>query len=258
MLIIPAIDLREGKCVRLLQGRAEDATVYSDNPAETAQRWMSAGAELLHIVDLDGAFSGSQRNVESIKAIRGAVDIVLEVGGGIRRMETIDLLISLGIERVILGTVAVEDPGFLSRACDRHPGRVIAGIDARDGKVAVKGWVETTGEDALGLAGKMKEAGVAGIIYTDISRDGMLTGPNFEATQKMAENIDLPVIASGGVSNIDDIKKLLEIKGLWGAITGKAIYSGRLDIREAIRLSKKESSSPNPLPSGRGFSKRQV
>ena len=238
MLIIPAIDLRGGKCVRLLQGRAEDATVYSDNPAETARRWVSAGAELLHIVDLDGAFSGSQGNLESIKAIRQAAGAAIEVGGGIRTMETIDLLVSLGIERVILGTVAVKDPNFLRRACERHPGRIIAGIDARDGKVAVKGWVETTGEDALGLAKRMKEAGASGIIYTDISRDGMLTGPNFAATQKMAENAGLPVIASGGISSIDDIKKLLEIKGLWGAITGKAIYTGRIDVREAIKLSK--------------------
>ena len=238
MLIIPAIDLKAGKCVRLLQGRAEDATVYSDNPAETAGRWVAAGAELLHIVDLDGAFSGSQGNLESIRAIRGAVDAALEVGGGIRRMETIDLLVSMGINRVILGTVAVKDPGFLRLACERHPGRIIAGIDARDGKVAVKGWVETTGQDALDLAGKMKEAGAAGIIYTDIARDGMLSGPNIEATRKMAENAGLPVIASGGISGIGDIKRLLEIKGLWGAITGKAIYSGRLDVAEAIRLAK--------------------
>lgn len=238
MLIIPAIDLKDGKCVRLLQGRAEDATIYSDNPAETAKRWASAGAELLHIVDLDGAFSGSQRNLESIRAIRAAVGVALEVGGGIRAMETIDLLVSLGIDRVILGTVAVKEPEFLKRACEKHPGRVIAGIDAKDGKVAVKGWVETTGEDALGLAGKMKDAGAAGIIYTDISRDGMLTGPNFEATEKMAENAGLPVIASGGISGIEDIKGLLKIKKLWGAITGKAIYTGRLDVGEAIRLSK--------------------
>ena len=238
MLIIPAIDLRGGKCVRLVQGRAEEETVYSSNPAEAAGKWVAAGAELLHIVDLDGAFSGSQGNLESIKAIRGAVDAALEVGGGIRSMETIDLLISLGMDRVILGTVAVRDPGFLRQACERHPGRIIAGIDARDGKVAVKGWVETTGQDALGLAGKMKMAGAAGIIYTDIARDGMLSGPNFEATRKMAENVDLPVIASGGISGIDDIKRLLEIKGLWGAITGKAIYTGRLDAGEAIRLAK--------------------
>ena len=238
MLVIPAIDLKGGRCVRLVQGRAEDATVYSDNPAETARRWAAAGAELLHIVDLDGAFSGSQANLEGIRAIRGAVGAALEVGGGIRRMETIDLLVSMGIDRVILGTVAVKEPEFLRLACERHPGRIIAGIDARDGKAAVKGWVETTGQDALALAGKMKDAGAAGIIYTDIARDGMLTGPNIEATRKMAENAGLPVIASGGISGIEDIKGLLEIKGLWGAITGKAIYSGRLDVAEAIRLAK--------------------
>ncbi len=238
MLIIPAIDLKDGNCVRLLQGRAEDATIYSDNPVETAKKWRAAGAELLHIVDLDGAFSGAQKNLESIRAVRGAVDMAMEVGGGIRTMETIDLLVSLGIERVILGTVAAKDPEFLKRACDRHPGKVIAGIDAKDGKVAIKGWVETTGQEATELAKKMKEAGAAGIVYTDISRDGMLTGPNFEATEKMARSIDLPVIASGGISNIEDIKRLLQIDGLWGAITGKAIYTGKLDVAEAVRMAK--------------------
>ncbi len=239
MLIMPAIDLKDGNCVRLLQGRAEDATVYSDNPVDTAKKWKAAGAEILHIVDLDGAFSGTQKNLDSIRAIRRSVDMTLEVGGGIRTMETIDLLISMGIERVILGTVAAKDPGFLRQACDRHPGKVIAGIDAKDGKVAIKGWVETTGQEATGLAQKMKEAGAAGIIYTDISRDGMLTGPNFEATERMARSVDLPVIASGGISSIDDIRRLLKIEGLWGAITGKAIYTGRLDVAEAVRLAKK-------------------
>ncbi|MDA8085581.1 MAG: 1-(5-phosphoribosyl)-5-[(5-phosphoribosylamino)methylideneamino]imidazole-4-carboxamide isomerase [Nitrospiraceae bacterium] len=236
---MPAIDLKDGNCVRLLQGRAEDATVYSDNPVDTAKKWKAAGAEILHIVDLDGAFSGTQKNLDSIRAIRRSVDMTLEVGGGIRTMETIDLLISMGIERVILGTVAAKDPGFLRQACDRHPGKVIAGIDAKDGKVAIKGWVETTGQEATGLAQKMKEAGAAGIIYTDISRDGMLTGPNFEATERMARSVDLPVIASGGISSIDDIRRLLKIEGLWGAITGKAIYTGRLDVAEAVRLAKK-------------------
>ncbi len=238
MLIMPAIDLKDGNCVRLLQGRAEDATVYSDDPVDTAKKWKAAGAEILHIVDLDGAFSGTQKNLDSIRAIRRSVDMTLEVGGGIRTMETIDLLIAMGIERVILGTVAAKDPGFLRQACDRHPGKVIAGIDAKDGKVAIKGWVETTGQEAIGLAQKMKEAGAAGIIYTDISRDGMLTGPNFEATERMARSVDLPVIASGGISSIDDIRRLLKIEGLWGAITGKAIYTGRLDVAEAVRLAK--------------------
>ena len=238
MLIIPAIDLKDGNCVRLLQGRAEDATVYSDNPAETAKRWKAEGAEILHIVDLDGAFSGAQKNLDSIKAIRRSVDIALEAGGGIRTMETIDLLISIGIDRVILGTVAAKDPEFLRRACERHPGKIVAGIDAKDGKVAIKGWVETTEQEATELAKKMKDAGAAGIIYTDISRDGMLTGPNFEATEKMAGSVDLPIIASGGISGIEDIKRLLKIEGLWGAITGKAIYTGRLDVAEAVRLAK--------------------
>lgn len=239
MLVIPAIDLKEGRCVRLLQGRAEDSTVYSDNPAATAVRWASAGAELLHIVDLDGAFSGSQGNLESIKAIRQAVDIPLQVGGGIRSMETIAALLSLGIDRVILGTAAAQNPDFLKRACDGYPGKILAGIDAKDGKAAVKGWVETTDVDALGLALGMQQLGAAGIIYTDISRDGMLTGPNIKATELMAKNVDIPVIASGGVAGIEDILALSKIERLWGAITGKAIYSGRLDLSEAIKLAKK-------------------
>jgi phosphoribosylformimino-5-aminoimidazole carboxamide ribotide isomerase len=238
MLIIPAIDLKGGKCVRLLQGRAEDETVYSEDPAETARLWAGMGAELIHIVDLDGAFSGAQGNLESIVAIRKAIEIPLEIGGGIRTMGTIDGLMRMGLDRVILGTIAATDPGFLKRACDKYPGRIIAGIDARDGKVAVKGWVEVTGIDALALASKMEECGAAGIIYTDISKDGMMAGPNVEATDKMVRRVSIPVIASGGISKIEDVKDLLQIKNLWGAITGKAIYSGTLKLPEAIRLTK--------------------
>jgi phosphoribosylformimino-5-aminoimidazole carboxamide ribotide isomerase len=241
MLVIPAIDLKGGKCVRLLQGRAEDSTVYSENPAETARKWVSMGAELIHVVDLDGAFSGSQSNLDSIKDIRKAVDVGLEVGGGIRTQEAIGNLVEMGIDRVILGTIAAQNPDFLKEMCDKHPGRILAGIDARDGKVAIKGWVETTGTDALTLARKMEGCGAAGIIYTDISKDGMMAGPNIEATRKMAESVKIPVIASGGLSSIGDIRELLKIKGLWGAITGKAIYSGALDLREAIELAKRES-----------------
>lgn len=236
MLIIPAIDLKGGLCVRLLQGRMEDSTVYSDDPAATAKRWASCGAKLIHIVDLDGAVSGTQRNLEAIKAIRGAVGTELEVGGGIRDSNRIELLLSLGIDRVILGTAAIEKPELLRDAGRRFPGRVLAGIDARDGYVAVKGWKETTARRALDFAQEAESAGAAGIIYTDISRDGMLTGPNIEATREIAGAVRIPVIASGGISSIDDIKKLLGIKGLWGAITGKAIYSGTLDLREAIRF----------------------
>ncbi len=237
MLIIPAIDLKDGLCVRLLQGRKEDATIYSDDPASTAIRWESCGARLLHVVDLDGAFTGNQKNLESIRKIRESVKMEIEVGGGIRDMERIELLISLGINRVILGTIAIERPELVKEACKRYPDRVLVGIDAKNGLVAVKGWVEVTDVRAKDLALKMQDYGAAGIIYTDITRDGMMTGPNIEATREMVEALNIPVIASGGVSSIEDIKKLMKIDGLWGVITGKALYSGAIDLGEAIRLS---------------------
>jgi phosphoribosylformimino-5-aminoimidazole carboxamide ribotide isomerase len=239
MIVIPAIDLKGGKCVRLLQGRAEDETVYSDDPAATALRWQGLGAELIHIVDLDGAFTGEQKNIEAIKAIRKAVKISLELGGGIRDIERIEMLVGIGIERVILGTVAAEKPELVKEAAGKFPGKVLAGIDAKDGKVAVKGWTEVTGHEASAFAKEMESRGAAGIIYTDISRDGMLTGPNIEATANIVKSVGIPVIASGGVSSIDDIRDLLGIDGLWGTITGKAIYSGSLDLKEAIELANK-------------------
>lgn len=238
MIVIPAIDLKGGKCVRLLQGREKDVTVYSDDPVSTALKWEALGAELLHVVDLDGAFTGEQRNIESIKAIRRAVKMQIEVGGGIRDTETVAQLVSLGVDRVILGTMAVEDPEAAKRACQTHPGKVLAGIDARDGMAAIKGWVQDTEVRAVDLAIKMQEAGAAGIVYTDISRDGMLSGPNLEAMAAMVGSVDIPVIASGGISCMADITGLLKIKNLWGAITGKAIYSGSLDLKEAIAASK--------------------
>lgn len=239
MIVIPAIDLKEGKCVRLLQGRMEDATVYSDNPEDTAKRWVAEGAELLHIVDLDGAFTGGMKNISAIEAIRKAIRIPIEVGGGIRDMERIDQLLSLGVNRIILGTVAVEKPELVKEACKKHPGRILVGIDAKNGFVATKGWVEVTQIKAKELALMMQGYGAAGVIYTDISRDGMLTGPNIEATREMVESLKISVIASGGISSIDDIKRLSKIKGLWGAITGKAIYSGALNLKEAIKLVKR-------------------
>lgn len=236
MLIIPAIDLKDGKCVRLLQGKADALTEYSDNPVEVARRWESLGARLIHIVDLDGAFTGNQKNLESIKEIRKAVTVDIEVGGGIRDIERIEMLLGLGINRVILGTVAAKRPELVREACKRFPQRIIAGIDARDGRVAIKGWVETTDIKATELALRMQEYGVWGIIYTDISRDGMLSGPNIDAMREMVNAVHIPVIASGGVSSIDDIKRLKEIKGLYGVITGKALYSGAIDLREAINI----------------------
>lgn len=236
MVIIPAIDLKEGRCVRLLQGKKEDATVYSDDPGATARKWESCGAKLLHVVDLDGAFTGNQANFDSIRMIRESVSMDIEVGGGIRDMERIDKLVSLGINRVILGTIAIERPDLVKEACAEYPGRVLVGIDAKNGLVAVKGWVEVTQVKAKDLALRMQDSGAAGIIYTDISKDGMMTGPNVEATREMVEALSIPVIASGGISSIADIKKLLGIGNLWGAITGKAIYSGSLDLGEAIKL----------------------
>lgn len=237
MLVIPAIDLKDGRCVRLLQGREDAVTTYSDDPASTAKKWESCGARLLHVVDLDGAFTGSQKNLESIRRIREAVSMEIEVGGGIRDMDRIGLLVSIGINRVILGTVAIEKPDLVKEACSKYQGKVLVGIDAKNGLVAVRGWVEVTQVKAKEFALQMQGYGAAGIIYTDISKDGMMAGPNIEATGEMVESLNIPVIASGGISSLDDIKRLLQIKGLWGVITGKAIYSGALDLKEAIELS---------------------
>jgi len=236
MFVIPAIDLKAGQCVRLLQGKENEVTVYSNDPASTARRWEDLGAKLLHIVDLDGAFTGSQKNLDAIVKIRNSVSIDIEVGGGIRDVKKIEGLIALGLNRIILGTAVIENPSLLKDACAKYPGRIIAGIDAKDGKVAVKGWVEVTTAGAKELALKMEKDGAAGIIYTDISRDGMLTGPNIPAMREMVETVGIPVIASGGVASIKDIISLKEIRGLWGVIAGKAIYSGAVDLKEAIRI----------------------
>jgi phosphoribosylformimino-5-aminoimidazole carboxamide ribotide isomerase len=238
MFVIPAIDLKGGQCVRLLQGKEDAVTIYSDDPASTAKRWENCGAKLLHVVDLDGAFTGSQKNLDAIIKIRQSVSIDIEVGGGIRDIKKIDGLVSSGINRIILGTAAIEKPSLLKDACAKYPGRILAGIDAKDGRAAVKGWVEITGTNAKDLAQEMEKAGAAGIIYTDISRDGMLAGPNIPAMKEMVETVSIPVIASGGVSSIKDIISLKEIKNLWGVITGKAIYSGAVDLEEAIRIAR--------------------
>ncbi len=236
MKIIPAIDLKDGLCVRLLQGKSDAVTVYSNNPVEIAQRWVNQGADMIHIVDLDGAFSGEQKNLEGIKQIRDAVGAILEVGGGIRRLEVIDNLVTLGIDRVILGSAVLEDPDLLKEACLKHPGRIIVGIDAKNEKVAIKGWVEVTEKDAKELAQSVEDSGVSAIIYTDIHRDGMLKGPNINGVRDMVESVNIPVIASGGVSSIDDIERLKGIKDLYGAIVGKALYTGGIGLREAIEF----------------------
>ena len=236
MLVIPAIDLKDGQCVRLLQGRKDAVTAYSNEPAKTAKRWESYGAKLIHIVDLDGAFTGRQANLDAIIKIRQSVKIPLQVGGGIRNIGNIMNLFSAGIDRVIIGTAAIEDPEFLTYACKNYPGKVLIGIDAKNGMVAIKGWEEVTSLSAKDLVRRLEIFGVAGIVYTDISRDGMLSGPNIDATRDIVESVTIPVIASGGVSCIDDIKNLMKIQNLWGAITGKAIYSGAMDLKEAIQI----------------------
>lgn len=241
MIVLPAIDLKDGQCVRLEQGLMDKDTVYSDDPAAMARHWQDEGGEFLHLVDLDGAFAGVPKNRAAIEAIVAAVDIPTELGGGIRDLETIEAYLKLGIDRVILGTVAKENPELVAEACRKFPGQIVVGIDAKDGLVAVRGWAEVTEKKATDLAREMESFGVTAIIYTDISRDGMMQGPNLEATAALAEAISIPVIASGGVSSLDDIRNLLEIEasGVEGVITGKAIYNGALNLREAVALTKK-------------------
>ena len=240
MIILPAIDLKEGRCVRLEKGLMDKDTVYHDNPAEQARIWQKQGGELLHIVDLDGAFAGVPKNKAAIKAIVDAIDIPSELGGGIRDMATIEAYLELGIDRVILGTVAKENPALVEEACKKFPGQIVVGIDAMSGLVAVRGWADVTKKLATEMAKEMEGFGVEAIIYTDIARDGMMQGPNIEATKNLAESINIQVIASGGLSTLDDIRRLIEIEasGVTGVITGKAIYSGAIDLREAVALTK--------------------
>jgi len=240
MIILPAIDLKEGRCVRLEQGLMDKDTVYNEDPAAQAHIWQEQGGELLHIVDLDGAFAGVPKNREAIKTIIEAIDIPSELGGGIRDMATIEAYLDLGIDRVILGTVAKENPALVQEACRKFAGQIVVGIDAKDGLVAVRGWADVTEKKATEMAKEMEGFGVEAIIYTDIARDGMMQGPNIAATKALAEAINTPVIASGGLSTLDDIRRLMEIEsaGVTGVITGKAIYSGAIDLREAVALTK--------------------
>jgi len=240
MLVIPAIDLKDGACVRLEQGLMEKDTVYSTDPGAQARAWQDAGGELLHIVDLNGAFDGVPRNKAAIETIIAALDIPAQLGGGIRDLATIEAYLELGLSRVILGTVAKENPELVKEACRLFPGRIVVGIDARDGLVAVRGWAEVTDVKATDLAKGFADAGVAAIIYTDIARDGMMQGPNIPQTEALAKAAGIPVIASGGVSSLDDIRhlKAIESAGVVGCITGKAIYSGALDLRAAIAIAK--------------------
>lgn len=237
MLLIPAIDLKDGRCVRLRQGDLEDVTVFSEDPAEMASHWLSLGARRLHLVDLNGAVAGKPKNEASIRAIVDAVgsEIPVQIGGGVRDLDTIERYLDNGISYIIIGTAAVKNPGFLHDACSAFPGSIIVGLDARDGKVATDGWSKLTGHDVTDLARKFESYGCEAIIYTDIGRDGMLSGVNIEATVRLAQAVRIPVIASGGVTNLDDIDQLcaVESEGVVGAILGRSIYEGTLDFQAA-------------------------
>jgi phosphoribosylformimino-5-aminoimidazole carboxamide ribotide isomerase len=242
VLVIPAIDIKNGRCVRLKQGRMSEETLYSEVPEEMARRWYQEGAERIHIVDLDGAVEGRPVNEPAIQRIVQSIPIPIEIGGGIRDMSTVDAYLELGIHFIILGTVAYKDPEFVNRACKKHPGRIILGIDASKGQVAVEGWTEKTAVTPSKMIKNYDSLDIAAVIYTDIERDGMRTGPNIEATKNLSEDIKIPVIASGGVSSIKDIERLMSIEkyGVIGVITGRAIYEGTLNLSEAIKLAKRE------------------
>jgi phosphoribosylformimino-5-aminoimidazole carboxamide ribotide isomerase len=239
MLVIPAIDLRNGKCVRLVEGKIENETIYSDEPAEMAKKWEGLGARFLHLVDLDGAFAGEPRNAHAVKAILNALSIPAELGGGIRDMKTISFYLEMGIKRVILGTAAIANPKLIEEACREFGGdRIVLGVDAKDGMVAIHGWDATVTKTAVELAQEMKHLGVERIIYTDINRDGTLKGPNLESTKEMAVETGLRVIASGGISGLNDILAVKELEpfGVDSVITGKALYDGRLNLADALKV----------------------
>ena len=239
MLLIPAIDLKDGKCVRLKQGRMEDETVFSDNPVAMADRWVEAGARRLHLVDLNGAFEGKPMNAGVINAIaKKYPDLPIQVGGGIRDEDTIQTYLDAGVQYVIIGTKAVNTPHFVNDVCLEFPGHIIVGLDAKDGKVAIDGWSKLSKHDVIDMAKHFEQDGVAAIVYTDISRDGMMSGVNVEATVKLAQSINIPVIASGGITTIEDVRTLCGVadEGIIGAITGRAIYEGTLDFAEGQKL----------------------
>jgi phosphoribosylformimino-5-aminoimidazole carboxamide ribotide isomerase len=239
MLLIPAIDLKDGRCVRLRQGRMDEETVFSDDPVAMAGRWLSEGARRLHLVDLNGAFEGKPVNGDAIRAIAaGFPELPIQVGGGIRNEATIAAYLDAGVSYCIIGTQAVREPGLVARACKAFPGHLVVGLDAKDGQVAVKGWAEITEHRVKDLARRFEDDGVSAIVYTDIGRDGMMTGPNVEATRALAEAISIPVIASGGITDLDDVRALCTVSkcGISAAITGRAIYEGTLDFGEGQRI----------------------
>jgi phosphoribosylformimino-5-aminoimidazole carboxamide ribotide isomerase len=247
MLIIPAIDIKDGKCVRLRQGDMQSETVFSENPTAMATHWLEQGAKRLHLIDLNGATAGKPKNeriIRDIISVLGA-DLPIQLGGGIRDMETIERYLDAGIMWVVVGTAAVKNPGFLHEACDAFPGHIIVGLDAKDGKVATDGWSKITGHDVVDLAKRFQDYGVEAIIYTDIGRDGMMTGVNIEATVNLARPLTVPVIASGGINGLEDVRKLCAVKseGIMGAITGRAIYEGALDFVAAQSLAEELSAA---------------
>ena len=244
MIIIPAIDLKNGKCVRLYQGRKADETVYSDEPAAVAEKWAAAGVELIHVIDLDGAFEKKPKNLDSIRAIIDGANVPIQLGGGIRDMETIAMYVEMGVAKIIIGTEAIRNPGLVRSACKEFSGRIVVGIDARDGYVAIEGWTETTRVTAVELARQFENSGVAAINFTDIKRDGTQFGPNIEQTRRLAQAISIPVVASGGVSTMEDIHNLLPLAsdGVTGVISGKALYTGTLDLEAAITFLKEPAA----------------
>lgn len=245
MLLIPAIDLKDGKCVRLRQGRMDDVTVFSDDPVAMAGRWVEAGARRLHIVDLNGAFAGRPVNAQAIRRIAEAFpDLPIQVGGGIRDEETVDAYLDAGVQFVIIGTQAVKESHFVYDLCVEYPGHVIIGLDAREGKVAVNGWSKLSKHDVIDLAQQFERNGAEAIVYTDIGRDGMMQGVNVKATVELARAISIPVIASGGVSSLDDIRALCEVEdeGIMGAIVGRALYEGTIELAEALKLTAASTS----------------
>ena len=248
MLISPAIDIKDGHCVRLKQGDMNDATVFSEDPVAMANFWLEQGARRLHVVDLNGAVAGKPKNEPHIKAILASLGdkLPVQLGGGIRDLDTIERYLDMGVSYIVIGTAAVKNPGFLQDACTAFQGHIIVALDAKDGKVAVEGWSKLTGHDVIDLGMKFQDYGVEAIIYTDIGRDGMLTGVNIEATQKLAQKLRIPVIASGGINDLADIEKVCELEpeGVVGVITGRAIYQGTLDFRKAQELVDKRAANP--------------
>ncbi|MEQ8604907.1 MAG: 1-(5-phosphoribosyl)-5-[(5-phosphoribosylamino)methylideneamino]imidazole-4-carboxamide isomerase [Marivibrio sp.] len=245
MILYPAIDLKDGQCVRLLRGAMDAATVFNDDPGAQARAFVDAGAPWVHVVDLNGAFAGRPVNADAVEAILAAIGdrAQVQLGGGIRSVEGARAWIERGVSRIVLGTVAVKDPQVVRDCCTAFPGQVAVGVDARDGRVAVEGWAEATEIEALDLVRRFEDAGVAAVVYTDIDRDGALGGVNVEATAELAKAVSIPVIASGGVKDLGDLKALIAAGGIAGAISGRALYDGRLDLREALALTRAEASA---------------